>query len=237
MNFRVLWDQLEDCPYRAGQVARLPLRMPLAAVTPDEFDACLEAGDRRSGRMLYRTMCPACSACHPLRVPVADFRMSKSQRRVYRRNAADVTVEVGMPELSWERLHLYNRHKQERGLSADGTALNAYGYRTWLVDSCTDTREVRYLVDRRLIGISILDLGKTSVSSVYHFFDPDESARSLGVYSVLKELEIAAERGYQWYYLGFYVSDCDKLRYKASYYPHERKVDGAWVPFTGSEAG
>jgi len=232
MQFRVVWDQLEDCPYLPGQVARLPLRMPIAKLLPDEFDRLLEDGERRSGRMVYRTHCPACSACEPIRLPVARFEPTPSQRRVLKRNADRITVEVGEPLLTWDRLILYNRHKQERGLAIRDEPLTAQGYRTWLIDTCTETREVRYLVEGRLVGVSILDFGKRSASSVYHYFDPDHSGRSIGVYSVLKEIELCRQAGVQWYYLGYYVRACGKLSYKASYWPHQRRVDGDWTEFT-----
>ncbi len=232
MVFRVVWDQLETCPYREGATARLPLRLPARVLTPAEFDAALEAGDRRTGRMLYRTRCPACVACEPLRVPVARFRPTTSQRRSLRKNE-DVRLEVGPPELSDARVALFNRHKLERGLSRTEEPLSAIHYRAWLVDTCVDTRELRYFVGDRLVAVSILDVGRASASSVYHYFDPDEGRRSLGVYSVLREIEWCASVGIEWYYLGFYVSDCAHLAYKAAYFPHQRRVDGAWVEVEG----
>lgn len=231
MQFRVVWDQVEDCPYLDGQVARLPLRMPMAPVSPDAFDRILDEGERRSGRMVYRTQCPTCTACEPLRVPVRRFQPTASQRRVLRRNGDEIRMEVGPPELTWERLQMYNRHKRERGLAQGDEPLTAIGYRTWLMDTCTDTREVRYHVGGKLVAVSILDLGRRSASSVYHYFDPAESRRSLGVYSVVREIELCASLGLDWYYLGFFVAACDRLSYKASYWPHQRRVRGEWVEF------
>lgn len=231
MQFRVVWDQVEECPYLEGQVARLPLRMPMAPVSPDEFDRMLETGERRSGRMVYRTQCPTCTSCEPLRVPVRRFRPTASQRRVLRRNEGQVRMEIGAPELTWERLQMYNRHKRERGLAQGDEPLTAIGYRTWLMDTCTDTREIRYVVGGKLAAVSILDFGRSSASSVYHYFDPDQGRRSLGVYSALKEIELCGLLGLEWYYLGFYVAKCDRLNYKATYWPHQRRVDGRWVDF------
>ncbi len=227
--FRVVWDQIEECPYRPEQLARLPLRLPSRMMTPDELDTRLALGERRSGRMVYRTQCPACTACEPLRVPVARFRPTTSQRRAWRRNEGVVHVEVGPPELSEERLALYNRHKLERGLSRTEEPLGPIGYRAWLVDTCVESREFRYFVGTKLIGVSIVDVGRTSASSVYHYFDPDESRRSLGVYSVLREIAWCAEAGLEWYYLGLYVEDCVHLAYKAAYNPHQRRIDGVWT--------
>lgn len=226
----MLWDQVEPCPYREGQSARLPLRLPMARLTPEQFDACLAAGDRRSGRMLYRTRCPSCTSCEPLRVPVSQFQPSKSQRRAWKRNADDVRLSVGPPLVDQQRLSLFNRHKLERNLSASGEPLSELAYMSWLVDTCVDTREFSYWLGERLVAVSVLDCGTTSVSSVYHYFDPDESDRSLGVFSVLAELAWAQAHQFHWYYLGFYVSDCQHLRYKADYRPHERRVGGVWTP-------
>lgn len=232
MQFRVVWDQLEECPYREGQVARLPLRLPLAPVTGDAFDHALAHGERRSGRMMYHTQCPACSACEPLRIPIARFQPSRSQRRVWARNEGEVRVEVGPPELTPERVDLYNRHKHQRGLTTRDEPLGDQAYKAWLVDSCTHTQEFRYYLAERLVAVSILDFGRVAASSVYHYFDPADSARSLGVYSILKELEVCGAAGFEWYYLGLFVEDCRHLAYKAGYWPHERRIAGAWQPFT-----
>ena len=231
MQFRILWNQPEPCPYREGYTAQLPLRLPLRRPTPEEFDKMLADGDRRSGRMVYRPTCPACTACEALRVPVDRFQPTRSQRRVWRGNP-DVELRVGRPTLTSERLALYNRHKMERGLSRSGEPLSAESYRVWLMDTCTDTREFQFLVEGKVVAISIIDVGKDSASSVYHYFDPDVSKRSLGVYSIMREIEWCREQGIAWYYLGLYVEDCQHLSYKAAYWPNQRRINGDWIEFT-----
>lgn len=210
---------------------RLPLE-PLAGAT---FDRLLEQGDRRAGVLLYRTQCPACQACEPLRIPVRRFTATRSQRRVERRNA-DVRVEVGPPVASPDRLALYNRHRAERGLALEETDITAEAYKSHYVDSCVLTKEVDYYEGDRLIGFSILDLGLSSASSVYHCFDPDVSRRSLGVFSVVKELALCAEWGLDWYYLGLWVGECPSLRYKSQYFPHERLRGGVWHEHAAPDA-
>lgn len=232
---RVVWDHPESCPYLPDREARLPLRLPLRRLTGADFDQLLELGDRRSGRGLYRASCGACRECRPIRVPTAEFQPTASQRRSVRRNE-DVSVQIGPVSCTPEHLDLYNRHKFGRGLSRSGQELTEGQYRQWLVDSCVESVELRYLVGERLIGVSVLDLGATSVSSVYHYYDPDEGRRSLGVYSVLWEIAWAHSVGMQWYYLGYYVRDCDHLNYKARYLPNEIKTDTGWMR-TAPDAG
>lgn len=230
-----MWDGEEPCAYLPSERARLPHRYPLEPVTPTRFDALLEAGERRAGPLLYRPSCPSCTACEAIRIPVADHAPTRSQRRVWRRNEGEIQVEVAAPAVTPRHVELFNRHKDERGLSRREAVSSAEEYRAFLVDTCVPAREVRYLRDGRLIAASILDFGARSVSSVYHYFDPDEADRSLGVYSVLKEIELARALGLDWYYLGLYVAGCRALRYKASYWPHERRIAGVWRRFTYDE--
>src|SRR5689334_18146152 len=105
MRFVVVSDSVEECPYLPGEKARLPLRMPLEPVSPPKFDALLAEGDRRFGPFLYRTTCPECHACEAIRVPVARFAPTRSQRRVLRKNP-DVAVELAKPTITPRHLEI-----------------------------------------------------------------------------------------------------------------------------------
>lgn len=232
MRFLVVANETEACPYLPGRTMCLPLRMPLTRLSPDQFDRQLDEGDRRTGPLLYRPACPSCDACEAIRVPVGRFRPTRSQRRVLKRNAGEVEVRRVRPTVTARHLELYNRHSRERGLSLRAEPATERDYRFFLIETCVDTWEVQYLVRGRLVAVSILDFGRAAVSSVYHYFDPDEERRSLGVFSVLKEIELCAALGVEWYYLGLYVADCAHLNYKATYWPHQRRVEGAWREFS-----
>jgi len=227
-NEVVVHDELQSCPYLDDRVACMPLRLQLAPLVGEAFDRSLDAGDRRVGRMVYRTACPECSACEPLRIDVNDLEISRSQRRVARRNR-DVRVEVGPATVDPVRLDLFNRHRLERDLATSGRAMASDEYAGWFVQSCCRTVEMRYLVDDRLIGLGIVDVGERDTSSVYFYFDPEESDRSLGTLSVLTEVGWLRARGGRYHYLGLYVADCDHLNYKARFHPHERRgPEGEW---------
>lgn len=63
---------------------------------------------------------------------------------------------------------------------------------------------------------------------MYHFFEPREAKRSIGVYSVLVEIELCRAKGLPWYYLGFWVKGCGTMEYKTDYGPYELLIDGKW---------
>src|SRR3569832_1852838 len=91
----VVHDQEEDCSYLPGRRARRPLRLPARRLTPAELDERLAAGDRRAGVMLYNQECPSCTACETLRVDVAAFVPSRSQRQTQAKGDTAVTVSRG----------------------------------------------------------------------------------------------------------------------------------------------
>jgi arginine-tRNA-protein transferase len=229
----LLYDGLQSCPYLPGRVARLPLYRQDRRLNLDETDARFATAERRVGAALYHTACPTCRACEGLRIDVGQFAPSKGQRRVLAKWERDTRVEIGTPTVTDAKLDLYNRHKQARGLSdPDDIAMTPLGYSAWLVSSCFLTVEMRYWWRDRLVGVGIVDLGRTAASSVYFYFDPDpEVARlSPGVFSVLREIALCRATGRQHLYLGLYVEDCRHLTYKAEYRPHERLRDGDWRP-------
>jgi len=95
----------------------------------------------------------------------------------------------------------------------------------------------QYILDGKLIGVGVIDILPSCLSSVYFFYDPEYSFLSLGIYSALKELEwvIQASKtcsSLTYYYMGFYIHSCPKMRYKGQYKPSDLldPEGGGWVP-------
>ncbi|XP_062134099.1 arginyl-tRNA--protein transferase 1 isoform X2 [Drosophila sulfurigaster albostrigata] len=97
----------------------------------------------------------------------------------------------------------------------------------------------QYWLDDKLIAVGVIDILPGSVSSVYFFYDPDYSFLSLGTYGSLREIDLVqtiAERmpSLKYYYMGFYIHSCTKMRYKgklsASYLLCPETY--IWVPLT-----
>lgn len=226
---KLVYDGLQRCPYLEGRIARMPLYRQLRRLTLEETDGRFASAERRVGTCLYRTACPTCRECVGIRVPVDTFEPSRSQRRVARRWEGHARVEIGRASYDYDKLAMFNAHKRERGLmSEDDGEMSPLGYTSWLVQSCFHTVEMRYFYDDVLVGIGVVDLGRTSASSVYFYFDPEHSKLSPGVFSAMYEIDFCRRTGRDHLYLGLYVSDCRHLKYKEDYRPHEVLVDGAW---------
>jgi arginine-tRNA-protein transferase len=76
-----------------------------------------------------------------------------------------------------------------------------------------------YRLDGRLIAMSVLDLLPHGVSGVYFLYHRDFEKWSLGKLSALREAALALEGGYEYYYMGYYIHSCLKMRYKGTYKP------------------
>ena len=192
------------------------------------YHAFMDRAFRRSGRFFYQPVCRGCRACQPIRVPTAAFTPSKSQRRVWRRNE-DVAVTVTpQPRPSEEKFRLYLRYQRAR--HNPERAEDAGGFEAFLYESSVDSVEFAYRdAAGRLIGVGIGDVCANSLSSVYFYFDPDESRRSLGIFSAMWEIDFALRQNIPHYYLGYWVRDCAAMCYKADFRPCEvLEPDGVW---------
>lgn len=216
---------LRPCSYLPGRSARE--RAFLAERLDGEtYHELMDRGFRRSGQMFYAMDCPDCRLCVPLRVPVATFAPTKSQRRAARRNA-DVQVTVRAPSCTPATFALYSRYVRHQHPNADRDE-SLEQFRASLYEDVVDSVEVTYTLGDRLLAVSILDVCTRSVSAVYHFYDPDCRDRSLGVFSVLAEIEWTARIGVPFYYLGYWIEGAKTMHYKANYGPHELLRSGRW---------
>jgi arginine-tRNA-protein transferase len=220
------------CPYLPDRAFHSE-NLVIGRMQPEDYLALLSQSYRRSGRILYRPVCAWCRQCISLRVLVQEFRPTRSQSRAWRKNQ-DLEIRITEPRLDQLHLALYNDYLRRKHPSParDAQGRNALEYWGFLVDSPVPTLEFQYWAGPRLLGVGIVDDLGTSASSVYFYFDLDARARSLGVYSVLVEIEWARRRGYRHHYLGYWVRDAASMAYKARYRPAEILLpDGRWTRF------
>lgn len=224
------------CPYLQSRTARY--RCFVADdVSPASYRALLDRRFRRSGRIFYQPDCPGCAECKQLRVLVADFKPSRSQRRIQRLNA-DLVIRVGKPQLTPEKWRLYARYLE---LRHDGTMSDKReDLHDFLFQSPVDSIEIDYFLQDRLVGVSIADRTSEMLSSVYMYFDPSHARRSLGTFSALWEIDYCRRSHIPYYYFGFYIRNCSKMSYKAGFRPCEVLTsDYQWVRIdeSASEVG
>lgn len=226
----VVYDALQECPYIDGNVARMPLEYPRRRMLPHDLDRLLHLGYRRTGAMLYRTQCPECQQCVPVRVDVNRFNLSRSMKRIANRANRELEISWGAARVDTERLALFNSHRAARQLSKRGPA-DLADYHEFLVASCVETAELAFRIDGKLIGIAIIDLGQDAINAVYTHFDPEYGRFCIGTLAILKQIQWAQETGRTFVYLGLFVAENRHLNYKDRFRPQQRLFGGVWQDY------
>lgn len=227
---------LHECPYLPGRQARTAFVDPDATMTGEIYANLLQQGFRRSGPYVYRPACPGCSACQSLRVPVAQFRPNRRQRRCISRNA-DLEVIPRPPRLREAEFDLYRRYIAARHTGGSMDNPTREGYLQFLTAPWQDTTFYAFQLHGRLVAVAVSDRLADGLSAVYTFFDPALHRRSLGNYAILWQIEEARRLGLDYVHLGYWVAGSTKMAYKADFRPHEIRVGSHWLLVTQRPRG
>ena len=185
-------------------------------------------GFRRTGSVYYVPRCEGCNACISLRVKVGEFTPNRRFRRVLRRNADLQTVTAAPENEPTEHFALYQRYINDRhpGGAMDPPSPADYMQLTSPVGMETVALDIRQ--DGRLVASAVTDVLDHGLAAVYTYFDPAMVDRSLGVFAILTQIAECRRRGLPYLYLGYWIEESDKMRYKADFRPAEVLVDGNW---------
>lgn len=226
-----------SCPYLdAREWVIFRFQLPEAHDSSTAYENLINNGWRRNARDIYRNTCPGCNRCIPIRIPVNEIVLSSSQRRACTKNK-DLSVTLTSVGFTEEYTALYTKYQRSRHGETDALPdRHAERFFEFFCMSTVDTRFMEYR-DRedRLVGLGLVDLLPRSVSSVYFVFDPDESRRSIGIFSIVTEAELAVSTGRHWLHLGFWVPGNPRMEYKAQFYPHETLGSAGWIRRNGPE--
>lgn len=210
------------CSYLREETAQLEYRVPLNLDEP-VYGELIRRGWRRFGNYVFRPQCPVCRKCRSLRVLVNRFQTTKSLRRTLNRNQ-HVRFEISPPTITNAHVSLFNAWHRDmtlrRGWPANVTSMQDY-YESFIGGQYEFAREFRYLIDGRLVGVSLVDVVRTGVSSVYFFHDPDWRSLAPGTCSILNEIEFARRLGLPYVYLGYWIEENLSMNYKSRFGPHE----------------
>ncbi|MBN1479110.1 hypothetical protein EH223_15560 [candidate division KSB1 bacterium] len=200
-------------------------------LTPQQMDAAWARGWRHFGSYFFRYNISGDENSRvvlPLRIRLAVFTPTKSQRRIVRKNR-DLKMVVRDAFLDDEKLALFDRHKT-RFIENVPTSLTAFIGEQPATVPCV-TKEICLFKYDHLVGASFWDIGHIATSSIYAMFDPEESKKSLGIYLILLSVKLSQQAGKKFYYHGYAYKESSFYDYKKRFTALEYyNWQGDWLP-------
>jgi len=220
-------DDTHPCSYLEKRNAQFAYVHPDFELNSDIYSALIDQGFRRSGNHTYQPQCANCTACISTKLVVQDFKPSRQQRRVLKKNS-DIQVKIKSSDFNDQHFELYQHYLKNR--HADGVMGNSSkeDYLAFFGSQWCNTYFVEFIIAGELAAVTVIDQLNNSLSAVYTFFDPKFATRSLGVYAVLWQIEYAKSLQLENIYLGYWVEDCQKMSYKTKYQPLQGLIDQQW---------
>lgn len=224
---RYFVDVSVSCPYGLDQLAVYHQAM-FTSIGDNTLEMFFDRGYRRNGNCIYSMRCPLCKACMPIRVRPGEFKPSRTQRRVTKKNK-DVTAGIAPLRMCEENLALLDKYLNNRFPESKSSAEEYYA--GFFISAISRCFEIRYRVDDRLIGVSVVDGSERWLNAVYFYFDPDEACRSPGVMNILNLIQFCRRNKISLLYLGYLIRGISSMSYKSAFKPHEILFEGSWKVF------
>lgn len=217
------------CSYLPSQFARSRVAVADGLSDSNLYAQLIKQGYRRSGSFIYRPDCDQCHACIPVRIAVDLFKPSRTQRKVWKQHQFLRPTRCPL-HFDPEHLDLYQRYQKQRhpGGAMDNDGLAQYC--NFLLKSNVDTFLVTFHENELLRMVSIVDQLPDGFSSVYTFFDPDVAGSSYGTFNILWQITQCQIKQLPYLYLGYWIADNQKMRYKANFQPLQLLLNGKWQP-------
>lgn len=216
------------CSYIPGRLARSQVATPTHFIDAGVYSDLVKVGFRRSGVFTYRPHCDACQACRPVRIPVAEFTPSRSQRRALARND-HLQAQERMLAFNEEHYQLYLGYQIERHEGGGMDRDSREQYAQFLLQTQVDSRLIEFRENGKLRIVCIIDMLDDGMSSVYTFYDPALRHAGYGTYAILWQIAQCQHLGLPYLYLGYWIEESRKMGYKSRYRPLQVLDQGQWT--------
>jgi arginine-tRNA-protein transferase len=163
----------QPCPYLEGRMERKLFTALQGDAAQKLNDSLSKQGFRRSQNVLYRPSCAECSACFSARIRVADFKPTRSHRRILKRNA-HLVREATSPWATEDQFDLFRGYLDQRHAEGGMADMDIFEFAAMIEETPIKSRVVEYAAPppegsrkRRLRAVCLTDLLDDGLSMVY----------------------------------------------------------------------
>lgn len=186
---------------------------------PSSLDSYMSSGWFRSSYMLYRSeiMCISEDVREiiNIRLNLDKHVFSKRFQKILTQNAKRFNVKIEPLHLTEEQDALYQQQKGKfKGFIFDKLA---YFFNTMPdnnQDTIFETYQVGVYDEGKLVAVSFFDVGRKSLVSLLGLYDMTYSKYSLGIYTMLLEMQHGQDTLRKFYYPGYIISGDTAFNYK-----------------------
>jgi len=222
-----------SCGYFPNKLAQSLIASPQHLIDAHIYSGLIQQGFRRSGKFAYKPHCETCQECVPVRVVLAEFTPSRSQKRAFKQhqNLTTTILPIDFHEDHYKLYAAYQtaRHTNTEYVKEEKTEQDeAEQYKNFLCQTNVESVMVEFRENGQLKMVSVIDIVLDGLSAVYTFYETSDSSSSFGTYNILWQIELAKTLNFPYLYLGYWIRDSQKMAYKQNFKPLEMLIDSEW---------
>ena len=189
---------------------------PDKVVSYKQLDKLLATGYFRTGNYLMRTRVlffnnEILNTLH-VRFQLSDYLFSKSLQKLLHKNKQRFTYTIQPFSITIEKENLYRKHRT-RFKGHVSPSLSGYMFDNYH-SNIFNTYEINVFDGEQLVAFSFFDVGHKSIASILGIFNQEYEKFSLGIYTMLLEIEYAKNLQFKYYYPGYVAYEPSQFNYK-----------------------
>jgi leucyl-tRNA---protein transferase len=165
-----------------------------------------------------------------LRIHLAECFQTKPEKKLIKLNS-NFSVHIQKAIIDQEKENLFARYRTQVSFEPSSSIHSLLFGRS--VENIYETLEITIREGDKLIGCGFFDLGKKSAAGITSFYDPAYKKFSLGKFLIYQKIAFAKDKGYEFFYPGYFVPGYEAFDYKLQLHSNAQEyfdlATGRWL--------